>query len=640
MITVGALALNQTPLDWDHNLNNILKGIQKAREAKVSVLCCPELCITGYGCEDEFLSVAVCQMALTVLQEIIPYTSNIMVAVGLPLLHQGVLYNSACLIADQKILGFVPKQNLAREGVHYEPRWFKPWPNTVCEEMLLDTKLYPIGDLIFDVRGLRIGFEICEDAWVENRTGLGLVERGVDLILNPSASHFAFGKSEVRKRFVEEGARAFRVVYIYANLLGNEAGRLLYDGDTLIAAGEHLLAEGPRFSFQDHVLTTAVVDIKSLGVQRIGGAVNDPMISKTMNKEEEFARSVALGLYDYLRKSKTQGFVINLSGGADSSACVCLVYLMVQLGIQELGLENFIKKLNYIPEIVTVKTAEDCLQKILYCLYQATSNNSLVTEKAATELTRALKVPFSVFSIDKFVLEYTQLIQPIINREISWEKEDIAFQNIQSRVRVPSVWLLTNLRQAILLCTSNRSEASVGYTTMDGDTAGGLAPLAGIDKAFILKWLKWLEKEGLEGIGPIPALKAVTAQMPMAELRPLIADQTDEKDLMPYEWLDSIERLFIRDKRSPVEILQFMQQKYPSESLKSLAESIELFFTLWVQNQWKRERIAPSFHLDDENVDPKTGCRFPILSGGFKREIKIMWGQVATIDFRNSTQFK
>jgi NAD+ synthase (glutamine-hydrolysing) len=181
--------------------------------------------------------------------------------------------------------------------------------------------------------------------------------------------------------------------------------------------------------------------------------------------------------------------------------------------------------------------------------------------------------------------------------------------------------MLTNLRGALLASTSNRSEAAVGYATMDGDTSGGISPIAGIDKAFLRRWLRWLETTGPQGIGPIPALHAVNAQEPTAELRPSAAGQTDEADLMPYELLDAIERAAIRDKRSPMEAFQLMQAQFPQYTAEQLLAWVERFFRLWSRNQWKRERYAPSFHVDDENLDPKTWCRFPILSGGYEREL-------------------
>ena len=179
-------------------------------------------------------------------------------------------------------------------------------------------------------------------------------------------------------------------------------------------------------------------------------------------------------------------------------------------------------------------------------------------------------------------------------------------------------WLLKN---ALLLSTSNRSEAAVGYATMDGDTSGGLSPIAGIDKAFLRLWLTWLEKEGPHELGSIPALKVINEQAPTAELRPQESKQTDEDDLMPYPLLDAIEKAAIRDKLTPVEVYHRLLPEFPQYSRDQFGVWIERFFKLWCRNQWKRERYAPSFHLDDENLDPKTWCRFPILSGGFEREL-------------------
>jgi NAD+ synthase (glutamine-hydrolysing) len=181
--------------------------------------------------------------------------------------------------------------------------------------------------------------------------------------------------------------------------------------------------------------------------------------------------------------------------------------------------------------------------------------------------------------------------------------------------------LLANVRNALLLSTSNRSEAAVGYATMDGDTCGGLSPIAGIDKAFLLHWLRWLETDGPLGMHPIPALAEVNRLPPTAELRPPTAHQTDEDDLMPYRVLDVIERAAIRDKLPPLEVFRLVRPRFPEYTTAQLHLWTERFFRLWCRNQWKRERYAPSFHLDDENLDPKTWCRFPILSGGFDREL-------------------
>ena len=138
-----------------------------------------------------------------------------------------------------------------------------------------------------------------------------------------------------------------------------------------------------------------------------------------------------------------------------------------------------------------------------------------------------------------------------------------------------------------------------------------------------------METTGPLGVGPLPALSAVTCQAPTAELRPPSASQTDEADLMPYRVLDAIERLAIRDKLSPLEVFESLRDEQSAYDAQQLGAWVERFFVLWCRNQWKRERYAPSFHLDDENLDPKTWCRFPILSGGYKRELEDLRTAVA-----------
>jgi NAD+ synthase (glutamine-hydrolysing) len=654
LLRVAAAAVNQTPLDWRGNVANLVACIAEARAQQASILCLPELCIPGYGCEDAFLSRGVEESSRAALLELLPATKGLVVSVGLPILHRNALLNTACLIADGRILGFVAKQHLAGDGIHYEPRWFKPWPGGGRAQVELGGERYPIGDLHFDVGGVRIGFEICEDAWVARRPGAELALRGVDLILNPSASHFAFGKHPVRERLVVEGSRAFGVTYVYANLLGNEAGRVVYDGGTLIASGGAIAARGARFSFRSHVVTAAMVDLDATRMAQartasfqpdLAGGGGDPVRSdfafpslepappeerraaweaSPRLKEEEFTRAVTLALFDYLRKSHSEGFVVSLSGGCDSSAVTALCALMVELGVSELGLEGFTGKLRHVAGLAGAASARDAVRALVTCVYQATRNSSKTTRDAARTVAAGLGAELLELDVEALVAGYTQRISDAVGRPLTWQTDDIALQNIQARVRGPGVWMLANLRNALLLATSNRSEAAVGYATMDGDTCGGLSPIAGIDKAFLLRYLRWLELDGPEGLHPLPALSAVTGQVPTAELRPPERGQTDEEDLMPYDVLDAIERAAIRDKLMPVDVYRQLRAGFPSREATQLAAWVERFFTLWSRNQWKRERYAPSFHLDDENLDPKSWCRFPILSAGFEQEISAL----------------
>lgn len=662
LIKVAVACVNQTPFAWDENFAHLRMAIEQARAEGATVLCLPELAITGYACEDAFFMDGLQDTAFAQLDALAALTKGMVVAVGLPVFHEKALYNAAALLADGAIVGFAAKQFLAGDGIHYEPRWFKPWPKgelDVLERPAPDGSIrrFPIGDAVFDLGDVRIGFEICEDAWVANRPGTDLALRGADVLCNPSASHFAFGKFATRQRFVIEGSRAFGVAYLYANLMGNEAGRVIYDGGGLIASSSELVARGRRFSFQDIELVTAVVDIdanrreqarrgshrprhdaEGLVVEHpfvwpvrkpeVPAAIEPSWEDRAGVREEEFARAVALGLWDYLRKSRAQGYAVSLSGGADSAACAVLVGLAVQLAFAELGPGGVRQRLAMVPRLHEVIEhgggARAAIGALLTCAYQPTENSGPITRAAAEEVARAVGAELHVIDVDPMLKGYTAAVEQALGRKLSWQTDDVTLQNIQARVRAPSIWALANARGQVLLTTSNRSEAAVGYATMDGDTAGGLAPLGGIDKLYLRSWLRWLETAAPAGLEPIPALHAINAQQPTAELRPPVAGanaQTDEADLMPYDFLEAVEDAAIRDKHTPVEVLQKLLPSYPQHTPLELATWIERFFRLWCRNQWKRERLAPAFHLDDRNLDPRSWCRFPILSGGFEREL-------------------
>lgn len=674
LLKIAAGVLNQIPLAWEHNKQNIINAIEEAQRQDVSLLCLPELCISGYGCEDAFYAQNTMDQSIESLLDIVPYTGDITVAVGLPMRHNNRTFDVACLMANKRIMGFVVKQYLANNGVHYESRWFQPWNPYLRDEIKVGEFSYPFGDVVFDLSGIRIGFEICEDAWVANRPGRMLYERGIDIILNPTASHFAFMKSQVRERFVVDASRSFGVSYVYANMLGNEAGRMIYDGDAMVASNGELLVSGNRLSYEDFLIVPAVVDVELTRLNQTQNRANlalvypnlrvserfdwpdiAPVIQKAeleawerggYLKEEEFTRAVALGLFDYLRKSRSYGYVLSLSGGADSSSIAALVFLMVRMAVENIGIDGVKKKLGHIKAIQPCKTPEEMMGKLLTVMYQGTENSSDDTFNSAKELADDIGATFLNININGLVDTYRGLIEGQLGRTLSWETDDLALQNIQARVRAPGIWMLANINNALLLSTSNRSEAAVGYATMDGDTAGSISPITGIDKHFLRKWLRWLETVGLNvkneqtpadrtgevtssvadnDLIKVKGLHAVNSLQPTAELRPLDRKQTDEDDLMPYDVLNSIEEAAIRDKQPPVEVLKLMEVRYTGQyDRDKLMGWVERFFKLWSRNQWKRERYAPSFHLDDHNLDPRSWCRFPILSGGFEKELTEM----------------
>lgn len=623
-VVFSAGSLNQLPLDWEGNRQRILAAISQASAEGSSLLCLPELCISGYGCEDQFLAPFTAAKSWESLELIASEVSEMVAVVGLALPFEGDLYNVSAILAQGKIQSLIPKQFLADDGVHYEPRWFKPWPRG-------QRKMYkgiPLGDYRIHFSGITLGIEICQDAWEgEKRPAYDLARRGVSVICNPTASHFAFGKAETRKKLTLEGAKIINGSYLFANLLGNEAGRIIFDGDAYIALEGSILAQTPRFSFQDYTVVSHELTLekrKDSGEDVVSFEIPIPETHSTKTvevpawessktkKEHEFSRAVALGLFDYLRKSRSQGWVLSLSGGADSSAIASLCALSIQYAKEELGWKGLKQKLHYIP----LTTPDKAMSELLTTIYQGTVNSSQSTRDSAFELAEWIGTQHYVIEIDSIVQGYRELIEGAIGRPLTWKQDDITLQNVQARVRAPSAWMLANIKNALLLATSNRSEASVGYATMDGDTSGSISPISGIDKSFIRTWLLWLEAQGFKGLHLVNSLE------PSAELRPLSEKQVDEEDLMPYPILNTIERLVFYDLLSPHDCLVEVNKRYGAVFAKEkLEEFVRRFFRLWARNQWKRERYAPGFHVDDYSLDPKSWLRFPILSAGLEKDI-------------------
>lgn len=651
ILRIGAAPLNQTALDWAGNLQRVLDSVQTARSAGVALLLTPELCLSGYGCEDAYFYPDTIDRALASLQRVVEASQGIAVSVGLPVIFKDRLYNCAALISDQKLLGLAAKAHLAGDGVYYEPRWFTPWPLGISESISLWGNSYPIGDLYFDMGGTKIGYEICEDGWVKDRRGLGLAAVGCDLILNPSASHFALRKFERRKQLAHTAAASLGCGYLLCNSLGVCSGRLIFDGDTAFAAPAHNQESSERLSFKDTNLACYELDLEKSRTARtkiknptsslpspivvradslsLTQSLAEASVCSTMNWEtvaselifEELSRSIPLGLYDYLRKSGLKGFVLSLSGGADSGSIAVFVYLMVVLGTRQLGVGRFTEQVGLKFQPIAGETEQEQTRRIvgmlLLCVYQPTENNSELSREIATKISETVGAEFKTLDVQPFENAYVRAVSKLEGREITWKLDDLALQNIQSRVRSPGIWLLANLRGRLLLASSNRSEGSVGYSTMDGDTSGSFNPIGGIDKFTLLRWLHWMSEVGPTGVGPMPELRAVADRAPSAELRPPADGQTDEKDLMPYEILNQIEKRFLKERLAPSEIKAQIKDSphLAHHDLSRIDEWVDSFFRRWRANQWKRERFAPCFQLDEWSIDPKTWCRWPIISG-------------------------
>ncbi|MDF3819466.1 NAD(+) synthase [Leptospira sp. 96542] len=634
-IKIAAITLNTTPLDFSGNFARMRDVIHSKEVSSANILVFPELCVSGYGCEDAFYRPAVWEKSLQTLKNILPLSKGKIILFGLPILKDSFLFNCMAVVQNGKILALVPKTNLANTGVHYEKRWFHSEPKFLNDNLHFDGQLIPFGHFVFEYESIKFAIEICEDSWSYTKPSSVYAEKGIDILFSPGASHFAIGKQKTRKTMFQEISRNQNNLVVFTNLCGNESGRLIFEGGALFAELGQVVKEGSRLHFANHMTTVYdffptkvkshktrefrksypdqnTTDIKTIVLAK--NTEDRPLVidkrkEKTPNENqgiiltqfEEFTKAVSLGLFDYLKKSKTKGFTLSLSGGADSATCAILVDVMKRLAKLELG-----------EEIFSQMGIEESL--LLVTLYQKTENNSVITEKIAEQLADELSVPFFSISISDIVNSSVKTIEGVLQKNLDWKNHDLVLQNIQARVRSPLIWLLANYYGHLLLSTGNRSEASVGYTTMDGDSSGSICPISGVSKEFILAWIDDIQLGKNRFVKPMESLKTLRTTKPTAELKPLGEHQEDEKDLMPYTILQAIESKIVYHGLSEAEVLENLIFEFPDESKDFLQQCIQKFQKLFNLSQWKRERLPPSFHLDEYGLDPKSSFRFPILS--------------------------
>lgn len=516
------------------------------------------------------------------------------------------------------------------------------------------------------------------------------------IVLVPAATPFEMrGQAQVR-RVLEEFSRRFSAAVVYSNPVGVDSGATIYDGGSGIVLGGEFY-QNVRFPYAAAAFATNRVEISDDGALDWSdpetcelGADGPEFDIWEVGSDvdfEEFSRAASLGILDYAVKSRARGLTLSLSGGADSAAVALLVRLGVKFGWRQLGPEGFFdwltrfrsedEKFAAFPEFREIATEfDDKLERLgielaekaeneggldpeafdaafetalealndeaerkivgvlLTTAYQSTRNSGETTRRAAREIATFCGAKFYEFDVDPLVEGYKKLVADATGKPFSWATDDATLQNVQARTRGPSVWLLANREGRLLLSTGNRSEVACGYATMDGDTCGGLAPIGGVDKAFIREWLRWLETTGValdcdDDGAPIrfkvPAARFINEQQPTAELRPAEAKQTDEADLMPYSILNLIERALIRDRLD----LETAARRVADEAReleidvdeKTLSAWLVKFCRYWTRSQWKRGRYAFAFRLDDYDLSPNSWTKFPNVSGGFEAEI-------------------
>lgn len=666
---VAAASLNQTVGDWTGNRQRIEAVLAEARARGARLVLLPELCISGYSLGDRLARHGTLERSWRSLQALREATEGLIAVVGLPIRHRDTLYNAAAVVADGEIVGMAAKEYLATGDVQYENRWYAPWdPNRLEDWLAPDCQTrIPLGRQVFDASGLgRFAVEICEDGWKGMRPGSMAALAGSHMVLNPSASWFVLGKHAIRKRLVTQVSAEDRVAYLYASSLGCDATRLVFDGSVLIAADGEIKAEGRRFRFdRDFELVDAVLDLDALRMARMeegswrqqvdqalagdlgplprvvaipgeygdnppvpapepywlrgtaGAPHADPSLAWLADEGHtrsftaadvphlELELALSLGLREYLRKTGISKVALALSGGRDSAMCAVLLHRMAAYDQPELNDEGL----------------RAHLRERLITAYMATANSGEATQAAAEALAAEIGATHLHAEIQSAIDTHLDLIGQMTGTRPSWTEptHDIPLQNVQARLRGSLIWMVANLHQALLISTSNKSEAAVGYATMDGDTSGGLSPIADVPKSLIGAWLHWARD--FHGYASLDRVLDTPAT---AELRPPDQAQTDEGDLMPYDILDRLMYHFVQLGQDPVELFDALwptlAHRYDDQPM-AFAAHIRKFVRLLCFSQWKRERFAISFRVAAFDLDPKTGFRFPAVQAPFTEEL-------------------
>jgi len=685
-VSVSTVALNQTVGDWLGNKVRVLRAIELAKAEGARLIVCPEMCISGYSLGDRLLMQGTLRRAWRMLEELSHEITDCLAIVGFPFQFQDALYNATAVIGNGRIWGIVPKENLATGDVEYESRWYASWLSTRLETIHKSGQDIPIGGLVFEADGIgKFAIEVCEDGWKGIRPGSRYALAGAKILCNPSASWFTIGKQRIRRDMVRQTSREDMCAYVYTSLLGCDSTRLIFDGAAFIAQGGEILAEGNRFVFTEEVVVTvANIDVAGLERARLemgswrqqasqlhqgvygttppvinidgcfventvhyhqhqnqrddspsvywrapkeGGY--DPSLEHLIGSHTgigplnayhlphiELELALSMALREYLKKAGVRKVALALSGGRDSTMCAVLLARMVTYQYPALNISERKQKMN----------------DLLVTAYMGTNNSGSTTRDAAKALSEEIGAVHYDGHIQDAMDTHLKVFQEMTGIALTWEKpeHDIPLQNVQARLRGSLIWMVANIHNALLITTSNKSEVAVGYTTMDGDTSGGLAPIADVPKSLVIEWLDWAAQ-----YHSYDALKMVTSIPSTAELRPQESEQTDEDDLMPFFILDQLMYWVIQMGLEPLEVCKRMWSEierhregvilYKTYTMSLLGQQIELFIKKLCFAQWKRERFAISFRVTSFDLDPKTGFRFPPIQAPFTVELEEMW---------------
>ena len=526
-IRVALAQFNPTVGDLKGNTDEILDYLKQAREAGADVVAFPELAITAYPPEDLLLRPHFVRENRLALDRVIEASADELIIVGFVDTDGSDIYNAAAVIGGGKLLDVYRKTFLPNYGVFDEERYFQSGAR--CP-------VYTFGNS-------RIGVNICEDIWYPGGPAkLQALVGDAHLIVNISSSPYHARKSFDRERMLCTRAEDNAVALAYCNLFGGQ-DELVFDGNSLIIneAG-HIIARGRPFA---NDLVVADINVERVFSERLhdprrrrekirvtpddslyfvavdaftrhaGERLSIPeRADERLDEVAEIYMALVVGTRDYVRKNGFDKVYIGLSGGIDSA-------ITAVIAADAIGAEN------------------------VHTVFMPTRYSSSESERDARELAERLGTPYQVVPIEETFGQYLRMLAPVFNGL----PEDITEENIQARIRGNILMALSNKFRGLVISTGNKSEMSVGYSTLYGDMAGGFAVLKDVPKTLVYKLAEYVNDRGESSVIP----EYIITRPPSAELRP---DQMDQDTLPPYPILDAILEAYIEDDMSAESIAE------------------------------------------------------------------------------------
>jgi NAD+ synthetase len=534
--------VNPTVGDLAGNLSIIREAIRKGEEAGVDLVVLSELCLSGYPPKDLLERPAFVDRCEEALMELASEVGRTAVLVGFPEKNTEPagkpVYNSCALLHRSKVLATVRKSLLPTYDIFDENRYFESADNNP-----------PVA-----FAGTRIGLTICEDLWNDRdfwpkrlyRTDpvSRIVTQGADIIFNVSSSPYALGKEDFRFRMMRTLVSKIRMPVIYVNQVGGN-DELIFDGNSFaLGADGSVLARGKSFA-EDFL----IVDTES----------DQSLEWKKTSLIERLNQALVLGTRDYARKCGFKSAVVGLSGGIDSA-------VTVSLAVAALGKDNVLG----------------------VSMPSRYSSEGSVTDARA--LAENLGIELKVIPIEPTFKAYLETLAPTFEGR----EHDVTEENIQARIRGNILMAISNKFGHLVLSTGNKSELAVGYGTLYGDMAGGLAVIADVPKTRIYELARCINRE--RKIIP----ETIFTKPPSAELKP---DQSDQDTLPPYEVLDPILEAYVEEAKEVDEIVSLGFNRRVVEEVVQRVDT----------NEYKRYQAAPALKVTPRAFG--TGWRMPIAQG-------------------------